>query len=153
MHRGQQKRIPAHTGQHKLQHVFGAYNWQSEEITYSLAVRKNSESFIAFLEEVLVRRYPHERVILVMDNVSYHRSRAAQAALSLFEHRVGVVWLPPYCADLNPIERYWRHLKDLACANRLHHSLEDLLASLRHSLALQNCSRNLARFQLAKYIP
>ena len=31
------------------------------------------------------------------------------AALSLFEHRVMPVWLPPYCSDLNPIERFWRH--------------------------------------------
>jgi hypothetical protein len=30
-----------------------------------------------------------------------------------------VMWLPTYCSDLNPIERFWRHFKDLACANKL----------------------------------
>ncbi|MBK7896207.1 MAG: hypothetical protein IPJ90_15275 [Anaerolineaceae bacterium] len=23
--------------------------------------------------------------------------------------------MPPYCSDLNPIERYWRHLKESVC--------------------------------------
>jgi putative transposase len=25
---------------------------------------------------------------------------------------VRAVWLPPYCPELNPIERFWRDLKD-----------------------------------------
>jgi len=61
-----------------------------------------------------------QRVVLVIILSILILLPASQAALSLFEDRVLVFWLPPYCADLNPIERYWRHLKDLACANRLH---------------------------------
>jgi transposase len=52
--------------------------------------------------------------VLVIDNASYHQSASARAALSLFEHRVMVIWLPTYCSDLNPIERFCRFLKDLA---------------------------------------
>jgi transposase len=38
-----------------------------------------------------------------------------------------VVWLPSYCSDLKLIERFWRHLKDLACAYKLEAGLENLV--------------------------
>jgi transposase len=56
---------------------------------------------------------------MVLDDVSYHKSASALAALSLFEHQIMVIWLPIYCFDLNPIEWFWRFLKDYACANPL----------------------------------
>jgi hypothetical protein len=80
---------------------------------------KKSATFIACLEELLMKEYPTGRVVLVRDNASYHKNASFLAALSLFVHRVMVIWLPPDCSDLNPIERFSRHLKDLACANRL----------------------------------
>src|SRR4030065_57769 len=88
---------------------------------------KNSQTFITFLEHVLVRKYPTGRIVLVLDRASYHKSAAALAALSLFEHQVMIIWLPSYCTELNPIERFWRHLKDLACANLLWSSLEEVI--------------------------
>jgi transposase len=111
---------------------------------------KNSEFFIAFLEFLLVSVYPVGRIVLVMDNVAYHRSAATLAALSLFEHRVMVVWLPAYCSELNLIERFWRHLKDLACANKLEAELEHLVSSVECSLTNQNDPAYPYRFQLSK---
>lgn len=52
-----------------------------------------------------------------LDNVSYHKSAAVMAFLSLYEHRMRIVWLPPYCSHLNSIEHYWRHFKDAIAAN------------------------------------
>jgi len=69
-----------------------------------------------------------------MDNTSYHKSASAFAALSLFEHRVMVVWLPPHCSDLNPIERFWRHLKDRDCANKLKDKSGTVMNSAEHAL-------------------
>lgn len=128
MQRGQRKTIPgAGTPEHL--HVFGAYNWDSGFVTYTTARQKNSESFIAFLEHLLAT-YPHQHLVLVMDNASYHRSRTTQAALSLYEDRLLVVWLPKYSPFLNPIERFWLHFKQFTVANRLHRSLDDLHASV-----------------------
>ena len=127
---GQQKRVPAtQPGEKQKRHVFGAYNWNRDTVTWTAAKSKNTATFIDFLEELLVKNYPTGRVVLVMDNASYHKSASSLAALSLFEHRVMLVWLPPYCSDLNPIERFWRHLKDLACANKLQDKMENVVAS------------------------
>ena len=85
-----------------------------------------------------------------MDNASYHKSASSLAALSLFEHRVMLVWLPPYCSDLNPIERFWRHLKDLACANKLQAKIEDMVTSAEKILDQQNMPLSDLRFLLSK---
>lgn len=73
-----------------------------------------------------------------MDNASYHHSKTTQAALSLHEDRVLVIWLPKYSPFLNPIERFWLHLKNLAVANRLHRSLTSLQQSVDEAIQNQN---------------
>jgi hypothetical protein len=151
MKMGKQKRIPAtQPGEKQKQHIFGGYNWLKDTMTWTVAKNKNSSTFIEFLEELLVKNYPTGRVVLVMDNASYHKSASALAALSLFEHRVMLVWLPPYCSDLNPIERFWRHLKDLACANKLQDNIEAVVTSAENILNAQNLDDSNLRFLLSK---
>jgi putative transposase len=148
---GKQKRIPAtQPGEKQKQHIFGGYNWLKDTMTWTVAKTKNSSTFIEFLEELLVKNYPTGRVVLVMDNASYHKSASALAALSLFEHRVMLVWLPPYCSDLNPIERFWRHLKDLACANKLQDNIEAVVTSAENILNAHNLHTSNLRFLLSK---
>lgn len=150
---GVQKRIPLPANQQKKRcHVFGAYNWINDQIEWMIAQSKNSETFITFLEHVLVQKYPTGRLILVLDRASYHKSAAALAALSLFEHRIMIVWLPAYCTELNPIERFWRHLKDLACANQLWSSQEEVIEKVEQVLNQQNTPDYEYRFVLSKNI-
>jgi Holliday junction resolvase RusA-like endonuclease len=72
MKRGQQKTIPAFTGKREYLHVVGAYNWRTDQVTTVEVERKNTTGFITFLEEVLVKTYSTQAVILVMDNASCH---------------------------------------------------------------------------------
>jgi transposase len=135
--RGQRPLVPT-AGTQEQVHLFGAYNWRNGVVSWLTSAKKNSDAFIAFLEHLATTEYPHQRLILVLDNASYHRSKVAQAALSALEDRVFVLWLPKYSPFLNPIERFWLHLKNLAVANRLHRSLDDLIAALEQTLATQN---------------
>jgi len=138
MKKGEQKSIPAGHNATQLVHIFGGLNYQDNTIVSTFAARRNSEGFIAWLEHLLFEVYPEETVYLVLDNASFHKSAAARAAMSLFEDRLVVFWLPNYSPQLNPIERYWRHLKQQACGNTLFTSQEELLTSLRTELAHQN---------------
>ena len=147
MKRGQRKQIPA-PGSPQYLHVFGAYHWHSGRVTYTTAQHKNSDTFIAFLEHLL-DAYPREKVILVMDNASYHWSKTTQAALSLFEDRLLVIWLPKYCPFLNPIERFWLHFKQLTVANHLHRSLDDLEQTVAQVMAHQNTPGHPNRLRLS----
>lgn len=146
MKRGERKLIAAPgTPQHL--HVFGAYNWRNLEVTHTTASRKNSETFIAFLEHLLTE-YPRQKLVVVMDNASYHHSQTTKAALSLHEDRLLVIWLPKYSPFLNPIERFWLHFKQLAVANRLHRSLDDLLRTVDLVMAQQNTAGHPNRLSL-----
>jgi hypothetical protein len=148
---GEQKRIPAtRPGEKQKRHIFGGYNWLKDTITWTTAQTKNSATFIEFLEELLVKKYPHGRVVVVLDNASYHKSASALAALSLFEHRVMFVWLPPYCSDLNPIERFWRHLKDMACANKLQDNMDAVMQNAEKMITNQNILTSLSRYLVSK---
>ena len=150
---GEQKRIPLPANQQSQHcHVFGAYNWASDQINWTIAERKNSETFITFLEHLLTEKYPTGRIALVLDRASYHKSAAALAALSLFEHRVIVIWLPAYCTELNPIERFWRYLKDLACANQLWCCMQELIERVEWVLHQQNLPDYEYRFELSKFL-
>ena len=150
MKRGQQKRLPAPTQFRHYHHLIGAYNWRTDDVSALSVEWKNSQSFIEFLEYLLFECYPTQPLVLVMDNASYHHSSAVHAALSLVEARVRVLWLPARCPDLNPIERYWRHLKDLACANTLFQTLDSLAASVQQILSAQSDLNSDLRFAFSK---
>jgi transposase len=151
MKRGQQKTIPAFSGKRQYLHVIGAYNWRNDVVTCLDVERKNSDTFIEFLEKLLIETYPTQAVVLVMDNASYHYSAKVQAVLSLFEHRVQILWLPQYCPELNMIERFWLHLKHTAWANKLYLSLESLRQAVNQVLQKQNESSSLERLTFSKF--
>jgi len=138
MKRGHQKRIPAFTSPNHSYHLIGAYLWAQDEVFTQAVERKNSQTFIQFLEYLLLEQFPTQKIVLALDNASYHKSKATLAALSLFEPRVKVFWLPKYCPNLNPIERFWRHLKDLACANKLDLVIDNLAHRIDEILSFQN---------------
>ena len=107
MKRGQQKRIPT-PGQQKWHHVFGAYNWRSGEIIYTTCDKKNTASFCHFLEHFMTQVESDKPICFVLDNASYHHSIVSQATIAFFDDRAIPIWLPTYCSNLNPIERFWR---------------------------------------------
>ena len=150
MKRGQQKRIPAFTSPNHSYHLMGAYLWAKDQVFTQAVERKNSQTFIQFLEYLLIEQFPTQRIILVLDNASYHKSNPSLAALSLFEPRVKVFWLPKYCPNLNLIERFWRHLKDLACANKLELSIDNLSNRVDEILSFQNSNDHLLKLSFSE---
>lgn len=132
-------------------HIFAAYNWADDTVTWTMSEKKNSQAFITFLEHLFVDQLPTGRCVLVLDNAPYHTSGESLAALSLFEHRVLIFWLPKYCSlELNPIERFWRHLKDTICVNKLFPSLQNLIHAADLQLTRQNDMLDSDRFTFVK---
>jgi transposase len=52
------------------------------------------------------------------------------------EHRdrLEIKWLPPYCPDLNDIERTWRRLKASHASNFLFNLLDGLVENVRQGI-------------------
>jgi hypothetical protein len=66
----------------------------------------NAEMFQLFVE-ACAQAFPNSLNLLLLENSGAHTSQW----LTLPEN-VHLVFLPPYCPELNPIERVWRDLKD-----------------------------------------
>ena len=74
--------------------------------------------------------YPDRPVLLALDNASIHTAKLVQAWL--VEHpRIELLALPAYSGqEQNTVEKVWWRLKDKVAANRLHGSLEELVATV-----------------------
>ncbi len=67
----------------------------------------NAEMFQIFVD-LFAEAFPDSLNILLLDNRGAHT--AQQLTLPA---NICLVFLPPYCPELNPIERLWRDLKDM----------------------------------------
>lgn len=72
--------------------------------------RLNSESYEAFLTEVLSRTRKH--IILIQDGASYHTSKAMKKFFAKKADRITVYDMPSYSPDYNPIEKLWKKIKE-----------------------------------------
>jgi putative transposase len=55
---------------------------------------------------------------MLLDNVKFHPAKRLQPILKRFEHRIELLFLPPYSPDLNPIERVWWLMRKQITHNR-----------------------------------
>ena len=150
MKKGKQHRVPLPEKSRQSQRIFAGYNWRKDTVAWHLPERHDSQGFVTWLEHLMLEYYPTQFVVLVMDNASIHHSLMSRAALTLFEYRLLAVYLPAYTPNLNPIERYWRHLKDRVCANKLYNNLNALRDAVVKELTLQNDLDYELRFQTCK---
>jgi transposase len=65
----------------------------------------DAHCFQAFLDE-FAAAYPDTLNLLVLDGAGAHTSAALQVPENVLP-----VFLPPYCPELNPVERLWQDLK------------------------------------------
>lgn len=126
--KGLRVRIPT-PGQNQKRALFGALNARTGVLHQLVRPKKRAADFVAFLEH-LATRYPQGEIILILDNVITHDAQLVRAWLAQPEHaRFRLLWLPKYSAhEHNPIERCWGLMKDAVAANRLHGSLDELVA-------------------------
>jgi transposase len=86
--------------------VYGAVEPTTGERFFLELPYLNAESFQLFVE-TFAQAFPESLNLLLLDNSGAHTARH----LTLPDN-VRLVFLPPYCPELNPIERVWRDLKD-----------------------------------------
>ncbi len=71
------------------------------------------------------------RLVLVLDNASYHRTKAIRQLFDDHSDHVFVIWLPKYSPELNLIEGLWGYLKRSALNNYFYGEIESLEAAIR----------------------
>jgi hypothetical protein len=66
----------------------------------------DAEGFQLFID-AFAQAFPDSLNLLLLDNSGAHTAQRL-----IIPANVRLVFLPPYCPELNPIERVWRDLKD-----------------------------------------
>jgi transposase len=94
--------------------------------------KKNAQQFHEFLRQLLEAN-SERRLALVIDNASYHRTRAILQLLEDHADHVFVIWLPRYSPELNLIEGLWGYLKRSALNNYFYGNIESLEAAVHQA--------------------
>ena len=97
-----------------------------DELQIKIVESTNSETFREFLEEI---RRNRPRLFMVLDNASYHKSKAVREYVESTGGDIELEFLPPYTPQLNPVETVWRDLKK-RLAGRFFRSLDELKAAI-----------------------
>ena len=121
--------------------LFGTVNIQSGSLYYEAAEKLNSETFENFLRGFLNKNNFSKKVVMVVDNVSWHRAKRLDAFLESVKEKFELLYLPPNSPDLNPQERVWRFIRKHVSHNTYFESLDKLKDTLFHfldNLALPN---------------
>lgn len=99
---------PVGTVQHVFQwfYVYGAVAPTTGEHFFLELPYLNADNFQIFVD-AFAQEYSDSLNLLLLDNGGLHTAKQLR-----LPDNVRLVFLPPYCPELNPIERLWRDLKD-----------------------------------------
>jgi hypothetical protein len=85
-----------------------------------LMPKVNTQCFNFYLSE-LSKETNGREVILIVDQAGWHKSQDL-----ILPSNITLVYLPPYCPELNPIERLWQYIKSYTIRNRIYDCLDIL---------------------------
>lgn len=135
--KGQQPTVKT-SGKRRAYKVLGLIDYRSGRFfSKGQTGRFNSQSYAAFLSEVLAQTTEH--IILIQDGARYHTSRLMHEFFAAHADRLTKYQLPSYSPDFNPIEFLWKkvkkratHLKFFADFITLIQSVDEALLHFAH---------------------
>jgi transposase len=89
--------------------LYGAITEKSNIFSYGAYDSTNIANFTKFIEVLKKDEVTLKQSIIVMDNHSSHQSHHIKDIL--IQEGVELLYLPPYCSELNPIEKMWAYAK------------------------------------------
>ena len=118
-------------------YVFAAIAPISGRLVWSVAPKANSEAMSEFLQ-LVARRLPAHRILMVLDGAGWHKSREV-----VWPKSIEPYYLPPYSPELNPVEHLWEEVREKWFANRLFKTLGAVVDQLNTAMDEMTCSRPL----------
>ena len=109
-------------------YVYGAVDIMTGEPVFCHLPTVSCEAAGQFLGE-LVKLEPEAHHVVLWDGAGFHQAPDSQNPAWANLARVHVLKLPPYCPELNPVEKIWDQLKDTVC-NEVFRSVEALRQGL-----------------------
>lgn len=128
--------------------LFGALDYETGDIMCDTAEQLNTQAFEHFLTEHVLPHYPHQHIIMILDNGKIHHAKALQPFLEKMKDRITLLFLPPYSPRLNRIEGLWRWLKDAVICNAFLKNQQEIHSAVMKFLAFTLNDRAAVRSRL-----
>ena len=119
------KKVKTNTGRRRI-NIIGGVNAITMKIT-TLVTEENCDrkTVVAYLIK-LRKQYPKkDKIYMVLDNARYNRSKEVKAMAK--SCNIQLVYLPPYCPNLNLIERLWKYFKKKVVGNKYYEQFEEFV--------------------------
>jgi len=110
--------------------VFGAVSVEDGKLVVSKSDKYNTEVFLAFLKELILHRKKGRKMIVILDNATWHHARLIRPWLEENKRYIELFFLPSYSPDYNHIERVWKLTRRLCTHNRFFPNLEELIEAV-----------------------
>ena len=117
--------LPSNTWRKRIT-VLWAINVTTPTRLTSIVTENNCDQEMAkaLLREIR-KEYPDwKEIVIIKDNAKYHHAESVWALAQ--ELNITIVFLPPYCPNLNLIERVWKFMKS-KFKNKYHATFNDRL--------------------------
>ena len=120
--KGIRKELCSNTGRRRL-NISGAVDLIGKKLHFQEDYMLNTEATIRFLDKI-EKAYPFKKKIHVFaDNARYYKNKAVQSYLKT--SKIKLHFLPPYSPNLNPIERFWKWMKERVMYNSYYQEFDD----------------------------
>jgi transposase len=106
--KGKDKFIECNSGRQRL-NINGAYNPFTYEVFIEEGEKVNSQNTILLLKKIEKSYSDKDKIYAFSDNARYYKSKAVQEFLAT--SKIEIINLPPYCPNLNLIERLWKFMR------------------------------------------
>ena len=126
--------VVLHAPTRKSLALFGAVRSDDGMMVVQPEPKFNAASFLQFLKKLSRRRRKGHRMVVVVDNASWHRARTLQEWLSERKRWLTIDFLPPYSPELNSIERVWKLTRRICTHNQYFEFLQDLVDTVLSQL-------------------
>jgi transposase len=126
--------ILRHAPTRKTVALFGAVQLRQGRFVRHVTPKFNAHTFAGFVRQLLRHRRRGQRLVLILDNATYHHARALAPLRTRSRRVFPFCFLPPYSPDLNPIERVWKLTRRLCTHNQYFPELDDLVDAVSEPL-------------------
>src|SRR5713101_6971496 len=116
--------------------VMGAVQYGTSKVFYKVVPHFDAQELRQYIHQVMATfRKTEKEVVMVVDRSGIHRAHKLDATLDHYQGKFRFHMLPAHCGHhLNPIEGFWRVMKDEIGAGRCFRTLHQLYWRTRQVL-------------------
>ena len=129
--RGQQRKIETPRKNQK-RYGAGLIPWVSGNLYWATSEHKDNALFRSVLTQVLEpsNSVAGRKIYVVVDNYRIHFAKPVLTLLAAHAEQIELVTLPTYSPQLNPVERFWKHLRRKVTHNTFFQAIDRLLEAV-----------------------